>query len=283
VKQVSIKAGDTVMEDSSKLCSDDFARIVARIRDLTGIVIQDHRTEMVRARISERVSRLGFKNFPSYLDFLDGPEGHSEQESFCNALTTNLTSFFREHHHFDHFSHELSRLVGANAKKARIWSAGCSTGEEAYSIALLLLRAGVRAAIPDTKVLATDIDSNVLKIAKRSSYRLSKLSELSVCNGRKLVNIEGEEFRFNEDVRDLIAFKSLNLQDSWPMRGKFDVIFCRNVLIYFSAETKANLICRFEKMLKPNGVLYLGHSENLLGDHPKLTNEGPTTYRKLSG
>jgi len=98
-----------------------------------------------------------------------------------------------------------------------------------------------------------------------------------------LVNIEGEEFRFNEDVRDLIAFKSLNLQDSWPMRGKFDVIFCRNVLIYFSAETKANLICRFEKMLKPNGVLYLGHSENLLGDHPKLTNEGPTTYRKLSG
>ena len=267
---------------SLELKSDDFFRIVNRLQKLTGIVIKEHKHVMVQTRISERVKQLGFDGFASYLDFLDLPDGESELENFCNALTTNLTSFFREDHHFLHFSDELARLKTSKSNRFRVWSAGCSTGEEAYSIALILLQKKVKNALPDTKILATDIDTTVLKAAKAARYSLSELDRISNFNDRKIATVDGPEFTFTKEVRELVAFKGLNLQHEWPMKGSFDAIFCRNVLIYFSAETKAKLISRFAQALKPNGILYLGHSERILTDHKQLKAEGKTTYRKLN-
>ncbi len=265
------------------MSDSDFQRIVLRFQKLSGILIPDHKKAMVRTRIVNRVRALGFDNFPTYLDHLERNEGNSEHQNFCNALTTNLTSFFREMHHFDHFSAEVGEMAKLGSERLRIWSAGCSTGEEPYSIALTLLLNGQRSGISDTKILATDIDTDVLELAKKAQYERDLLDQIEGQNIGKMVDeIDSSKFEFHKNVIDLISFKQLNLLQNWPMKGPFDIIFCRNVLIYFSADIKAELINRFARMLRPGGVLYLGHSETVLGDHPLLINEGLTTYRKVA-
>lgn len=236
---------------------------------------------MVQSRILERITSLGFDTFSAYLDYLDGTTDQVEIEHFCNALTTNLTSFFRENHHFDHFSNEVTEMKNAELKKLRVWSAGCSTGEEAYSIASLLYALNVPKKIEDTKILATDIDTDVLAKARAGIYDISDLAQISKRLLKAGVDRNENDFQFAPKIRHLIAFKRLNLLQSWPMKGTFEFIFCRNVMIYFSAETKALLISRFAEMLRPGGVLYLGHSETILGDHPLFQSEGNTIYRKI--
>ena len=269
------------LSSQPQMSQSDFARISSRIENQCGIILQDHKRTMVQTRILDRVSALGLNDFGEYLDYLDEFDRDPEQEEFCNALTTNLTSFFRENHHFEHFNKEVEEVQRTGTDRLRIWSAGCSTGEEPYSIAMSLLRMGTNDYVQNTKVLATDIDSKVLQVARSATYDREDLSQFPTEMTGPAVRCDATKLEFVPKIRELISFKRLNLLEPWPMNGPFDFIFCRNVMIYFSAETKAHLISDFAKILRPGGILYLGHSETILGEHPMLVGEGNTIYRRV--
>jgi len=256
-----------------------FERIAQKVWDVTGIVLQEHKSAMVQSRIVRRLRALEMNDFDVYMNYLEQVDNGGEITHFCNAITTNLTSFFRESHHFDHLRDELAILVSAQTRRVRVWSAGCSTGEEAYCIAMLL-SAGLD-QVADKKILATDLDTRVLQTAREGIYPVAKLQEIDPQYQRFWTRSDNQgAARFTDALRSLITFNQLNLLGNWPFRGPFDFIFCRNVLIYFDAPTKRALIDRYAAMLRPGGVLYLGHSETILESHPELMPEGKTTYRK---
>lgn len=267
------------IQSDPTLTPAQFDRIARMVLSITGIVLKEHKSVMVQSRISRRLRELGFSDFDLYMDFLEGPEGNEEITNFSNAITTNLTSFFRENHHFEHLKNEIGEMAQNGVDRLRIWSAGCSTGEEPHCIAMIL--ADFFEPHADKKILATDIDTKVLEKAKSGIYSKDKLTSIGQHHQAKtFVLPDGESFQFQKNVRAFITFNQLNLMDPWPFRGPFDFIFCRNVLIYFDAQTKANLINRYAEMLKPGGTLYLGHSETILDEHQLLVSEGRTTYRK---
>jgi chemotaxis protein methyltransferase CheR len=206
-----------------------------------------------------------------------------------NAVTTNHTAFFRERHHFDHLGREvMPRLMQERAGRRgriRIWSSACSSGEEAYSIAATCRDAmGARSDL-DFRILATDIDTDILAKAEAGIYPAEQFERLPA-DARAMLKLEGgagrSETRIAEDLRRLISFKRLNLIERWPMSGPFDVIFCRNVFIYFDTQTKASILDRFVALLSPGGFLYLGHSESLPQPHPQLRLIGRTIYERTA-
>lgn len=262
----------------------DFDFIKKQLYTHAGIVLGNHKKEMVYSRLSRRIRQLKLVNFKQYCDYL---ESHSEQElsSFVNALTTNLTSFFRENHHFE-FLKKLAQTQWQQDKnmnrKIRIWSAGCSTGEEPYSIAMTLAES-INLKQWDCKILATDLDSNVLNTAKNAQYDRRKLETSQIPLGLKYFESidEGALLTVKNSIRQLVHVKRLNLlQPSWPMKGLFDVIFCRNVVIYFDLATKNQLIRRYAQYLKPNGYLFMGHSETMSRDVAEFKPLGQTIYQK---
>lgn len=257
-----------------------FREICARIRALTGIVLRDHKRQMVYARLARRLRALGLTDFESYLDHLDRPEGAGEAVELINAITTNLTAFFREPHHFAHLRDRVVRpRMEAGAARFRVWSAGCSTGEEPYSIQMTLAEAGALGRDWDCRVLATDLDSNVLAQAAAGRYPADRIGGIPpALLGRAAIRRPDGGIEMRPEIRAGITFRRLNLIGSWPVRGPFDAIFCRNVLIYFDTETKTDIVGRLAALLAPHGVLYLGHSESLLGDHPALRPCGRTSY-----
>ncbi|RMH52918.1 MAG: chemotaxis protein CheR [Alphaproteobacteria bacterium] len=259
-----------------------FRAIAARIHALTGIVLRDHKRQMVSTRLGRRLRALGLADYDSYLALLDGPQGAAETVELINALTTNLTSFFREAHHFaDLRAAVIAPRIAARAGRLRIWSAGCSTGEEPYSIQMTMLEAGALDRPWDYRLLATDLDSAVLARAEAGVYAADRLAGVppALRAGAFRARPDGS-FEVVPALKAAVRFRRLNLLDPWPFRGPFDAIFCRNVLIYFDAATKAALVDRFAEMLTPDGTLYLGHSESLLGDHPRLRPCGRTIYRR---
>ncbi len=278
----SAATADATQEAS--LSARDFDRVAAKIFELAGIVIEPQKRQMIHARLARRLRATGLDTFSAYLDVVEAGKDAAELQAFINAITTNLTSFFRENHHFDHFRRSvLAPMQTRRAERLRVWSAGCSTGEEPYSIALTLLSA-LNTVPSDYKVLATDLDTGVLEKAKSGLYPKEKAGSALAAYGRYLgADDTGKMIQIGTEPRALITFRQLNLMQAWPMSGVFDVIFCRNVLIYFNPETKADLIDRFAEKLKPGGYLYLGHSESILGEHPKFENEGQTTYRRREG
>lgn len=264
------------------LSPQQFNRIARLAEGLAGIILKEHKQQMINARLSRRIRALKMSSFEEYLSLLEGPKANTEVENFINSVTTNLTSFFREKHHFEHFSTQLLEpLAKSGTKRIRVWSAGCSTGEEPYTIAMTALNAKCWQSSWDFKILATDLDTNVLAHGKAGHYRADK-AEAIPSEMRRWTTRGGDGIDIRQDCKKLITFRQLNLLEQWPMRGPFDAIFCRNVMIYFDADTKANLVQRYANLLAPHGVLYLGHSESLLGTHPLLTREGQTTYRRTS-
>lgn len=247
----------------------DFLRRLSN--EHSGIVVSDDKFDMFYSRLSRRLRVLGFRSFGQYCEHLKTDSG-DEFTQFINAVTTNLTSFFRERHHFDYLRTDLlPGLLRQNAdtRRIRIWSSGCSTGEEPYSLAIT-----VKEAIPealadgwDVRILATDIDSNVLATAQTGVYseeRLNGLNEIVVKRWFKKGAGANEGLaRVDPDLSGLISFRQLNLMQAWPMSGPFDVVMCRNVIIYFDQETKLDLVNRYAEILKPDGKLILGHSESL--------------------
>ncbi len=261
----------------------EFRRVAERAESRLGIELRGHKQHMIRARLSRRLRALGLESFSAYLELLEKPEGVAEEQHFANAITTNLTAFFRESYHFDHFERSiLEREPGR--RRLRVWSAGCSTGEEAYSIAMVVRQATGMSSGWDVRVLATDLDTAVLGEASKGCYPADRLKSVPPrYRTPTFLRIENGRIVPSEEIRSLISFRRLNLIESWPMRGPFDAIFCRNVLIYFSAEIKERIIERFADMLRPGGVLYLGHSESILGANPRLSSEGHTIYRRTGG
>ncbi|BBW90067.1 chemotaxis protein methyltransferase 3 [Pseudoalteromonas sp. PS1M3] len=264
------------------LCTDrDFKDIANLVYNACGIVLGDHKREMVYSRLARRIRALKLNDFKAYLAYLDT---HKDQEfdAFINAITTNLTSFFREVHHFEFIKSELiPNLIKANkdTKRVRIWSAGCSTGEEPYSLAMTLNN-----AFPsnwDVKILATDLDSNVLEKAQKGVYTAANVNGLDATHLKRwfLKSKDGEHYKVKDTLRERISFKRLNLLQDWPMKGPFDLILCRNVVIYFDKETKDHLFKRYANILSDHGYLFLGHSESMGKEHSNYKNLGKTMYQ----
>jgi chemotaxis protein methyltransferase CheR len=266
----------------------DFQYLGKLAYDQAGIVLADSKRNLVYSRLSRRLRSLGLTSFRQYRARLAADS--SEIEGFINAISTNLTKFFREPHHFEHFrTHVAIPYARAVARKPagrlRVWSAGCSTGEEPYSIAAVLNREIRDANHRDVRILATDIDTEVIARGVRGEYPLNSIDEVPKAYRECFQSGRGESdpesIIMGEDLRSLIAFRRLNLMEAWPFSGKFDAIFCRNVMIYFDANTRSMLVGRFVQQLHPGGWLYIGHSESLLGSHDGLELGGRTTYRKV--
>lgn len=264
----------------------DFNRIRQLLKDRSGIDVGAGKRQLVYGRLTRRLRALKLRTFNDYLALVEDAST-DEARSFLNSLTTNVTELFREEHHFELLRERLVPEVTAlGTRRLRIWSAGCSVGDEPYSIALTL------AALPDLaswdiKILATDIDSEVLAQGRQGIYQMERIQKLRP-NMRALfsrgIGSKAGLARAGDRLRDMITFKQLNLLQDWPMSGPFDVIFCRNVIIYFDTSTKENLVRRFTSLLRPGGFLFLGHSESpAAGCTPLLEPAGRTAFvRKAS-
>lgn len=245
-----------------------------------GIVLAEQKRDMVYSRLSRRLRALGLGSFADYCRLIQGPEGETEAGNLVNALTTNLTRFFREQHHFDHLQRELT-LMCAVSRRIRIWSAGCSCGMETYSIAMVLKSVLDSCGARDARILATDIDTSMLDTAMSGVYPGAELDHIPT-RYRAMVATDGMQGSISmaQELKDLISFKRLNLLEHWPMQGKFDAVFCRNVVIYFDKPTQKTLFNRFAEIIKPSGWLYIGHSENLQNVCDRFDLEGRTVYRR---
>ena len=249
-----------------------------------GISLNDTKRQLVCGRLARRMRAMNLSGFDAYCDLIRD-EGSAEIENFINAITTNLTSFFREHHHFECLAQQVVPILlktNAASRRIRIWSAGCSTGEEPYSIAMTMLDALGNNAGWDVKVLATDIDSNVVSTAAAGIYPAHRQQGLGEARLKRWFTTAGGgagNLRVKDEVRSLIRFAPLNLMGQWPFKGPFDVIFCRNVLIYFDQETQGRLFGRYAEVLARHGYLFIGHSETLFGTCTRFDLIGRTTYR----
>lgn len=275
------------VQSDTTLSRDDMALVAKLVYEHAGIVIREHKEAMARGRLARRVKVLGLGSIAEYCAYLRTPNAVDEIPELINAVTTNHTAFFRERHHFDHLRKDvLPRLIQERAGRRgriRIWSAACSSGEEPYSAAAISRDVIGHRSDLDFKILATDIDTDILDRAAAGQYPAEQFERLPA-DLRPLLKLEGQsargEVRIAEDLRRLIAFKRLNLIERWPMKGPFDVIFCRNVFIYFDTPTKAAILDRYVALLQPGGFLYLGHSESLPQPHPQLRLIGRTIYER---
>jgi chemotaxis protein methyltransferase CheR len=267
------------------LQDSDFRQIVKLVMDTAGIVLSEKKRAFVLGRLGRRLRILGLSDFAEYCRLLESPDGDAERHNLINAITTNHTSFFREPHHFDYLTKTilpaLDAARGNRPGRLRIWSAGCSTGEEPYTIAMTLRGYLPSLAGWDVKVLATDLDTNVVAHAAAGAYDAERLESVPASFRKRYVTERPDAQAFmNDELRSLIMFAPLNLLESWPMTGPFDIIFCRNVVIYFDKPTQRRLFDRYANMLKPDGWLFVGHSESLANVTDRFNPVGRTIYRR---
>ncbi len=260
----------------------DFERVRALIHQRAGISLADSKQEMVYSRLARRLRATGIQSFANYLDDLEAGRMDREWESFTNALTTNLTSFFREAHHFPLLHEHLTAARKKDTRPLTIWCSAASTGEEPYSIAMTACEA-FNTLTPPVHIVATDIDTNVLNTASNGVYPMERLDKMSPERLRRFF-LKGKGAhegmaRVRPELRNLVTFKQLNLlADGWPLEGQFDAIFCRNVMIYFDKPTQRKILGRFVPLMKPHALLFAGHSENFLYVSDALRLRGKTVY-----
>lgn len=267
---------------SALLTERDFSTVRHLIAEYAGIKLSAHKRNMVYNRLLRRLRACRVSGFAEYLQLVQA-EGSVEREAFVNALTTNLTAFFREPHHFELLATRAQERAAARGAPLRVWSNACSTGEEAWSIAMVLREAGCAG-----DVLATDIDTEVLQTAHAGIYRAERVATLAPERLRRhflrgtgandgLVSVRPE-------LRALVRFAQVNLQSpAWQVQERFDVVFCRNVVIYFDREFQKQLLARLAGMLVPGGMLVVGHSESFPAAHPGFRSCGRTAYERLPG
>jgi len=267
----------------------DLNEIAAMIYSDAGIALNDSKASLVYSRLSKHIRNLGLSGFRAYCQLVASPEGSAERREMLSHLTTNFTRFFRENHHFEHLRDEVLPGLIQRAKsggRVRIWSAASSDGQEPYSIALTVFQAFPNVLDYDFKILATDIDPKILAIARQGAYDEQALETVSPAIRKqwfKEVEIGGRrKFQVDDRLKRLITYNELNLMAQWPFKGKFDVIFCRNVVIYFDEPTQMRIWTRFADLLPIGGHLYIGHSERVSGDSKNdFDNIGITTYRYI--
>ena len=258
--------------------SRDFERVRALIYKRAGIALADSKQEMVYSRLARRLRATGIRSFEAYLDSLESGADDGEWEAFTNALTTNLTSFFREAHHFP----ILAEHVNGKKEAITVWCAASSTGEEPYSIAMALCEA-LGSSASAAHVIATDIDTNVLNVASAGIYTIDRLDKMAPERAKRFfLKGRGDQaglVRVRPELRQMVTFKQLNLlSDNWPVSGPFDAIFCRNVMIYFDKPTQSRILARFAPLMKPDALLFAGHSENFLYVSDAFKLRGKTVY-----
>lgn len=284
----SRRRADPLIEGDYLFTARNFEQIAETLRAHSGIALTEGKATLVYSRLAKRVRKLGLPDFDAYCALIETPEGAAERNEMLAALTTNVTRFFREPHHFEHLRRSMGPQLIEAAKsgaRVRLWSAACSSGEEPYSIALTLLDICPEIARCDVRILATDIDPNIVARAKAGLYGEDAVAPIAQPMRERWLSVDrsGAEkmWRVKDEARALITFKELNLIGEWPMRGRFDVIFCRNVVIYFEEDTQAFLWRRFKDMLTPDGRLYIGHSERI--DVPGYVSDGLTIYKLAQG
>jgi chemotaxis protein methyltransferase CheR len=265
---------------------EDFNALRQLVKKITGINLADSKRELVYGRVSRRLRVLGLSSFSDYRAVLETRDS-DELSEFCDAMTTNLTSFFREAHHFDYLRDEflLPRAADSHAsRRIRLWSSACSSGEEPYSIAMTVCEALPNWRQWDIKILATDLDSHMLARAQRGVYAADRMTGVSAKRLGQFFRPSSEDggraFEVVQDLADLITFKPINLMHPLPMPGPLDVIFCRNVVIYFDKDTQRDLFARIAVVQRPDDLLFLGHSETLfkVSEHYALI--GKSMYRR---
>ena len=271
---------DTVKEfDFTK---SDFERVRALIYGRAGISLADSKQEMVYSRLARRLRATGIQSFTRYLDELEAGRMGAEWEAFTNALTTNLTSFFRESHHFPLLADHLAALRRTDGAPITIWCSAASTGEEPYSIAMTACEA-FNTLTPPVKIIATDIDTNVLATGANGVYPMERMEKLDQARLKRFF-LRGKGAnegmaRVRPELRQLVSFRQLNLLgEAWALEGQFDVLFCRNVMIYFDKDTQRKILSRFVPLMKPHALLFAGHSENFLYVSDALRLRGKTVY-----
>lgn len=275
---------DTALLREYAFSDEDFEQIRRLVQERIGIHLAPCKRELVYGRISRRLRALGLPGFREYLRRLE--QGDAEElQQFCNAITTNLTAFFREEHHFRFLARELLPALerdNADTRRLRIWSAGCSSGEEAWSIAMVVLETLGALRQWNMRILATDVDTTMLRQARRGLYGGERLEKM---DSERLLrwfepSAEAHGYRVSGELRQLVSFKALNLVAPWPMRGPFDVIFCRNVLMYFQRDTQREIVARMAALQRTGDYLILGHSESLLDVSTQYRLTGQTIYRR---
>ncbi len=280
---------------SLELSDSEFSSIKDLVFSTTGICLGESKRELVKRRFAPRVRELGLGSFGAYVRFVKSNDS-GEMNQFCNAITTNLTSFFRENHHFEFLTSTVIPKIQARAavsgRRLRVWSAGCSTGQEPYCLAITLDSVIRDLSKWDARILATDLDENCLAKARRGIYPLEDFSKTP----KEIVAKYFSELPYDKSdvfakpsvqakaaIRNQIVFNKLNLMHkAWPMKGKFDVIMCRNVFIYFDKPTQRALVERFGKLQESGSYLFLGHSE-VVQDPQEIGYRlvGKTTYERL--
>jgi chemotaxis protein methyltransferase CheR len=286
------KGEERMVEGEFVFTIGDFRAIAAMLHGDAGISLPESKATLVYSRLAKRLRLLGLDSFRDYCALVAGHDGADERVRMLAALTTNVTRFFREPHHFEHLKSQVLPPLLEAAKKGgrvRIWSAACSSGQEPYSIALTVLSLIPEAGRYDIKILASDIDPNMVVEGRRGVYDASALEPVPASMRdrwfQSLPKSSGDtRFEVRQELKDLITFRELNLIGDWPMRGHFEAIFCRNVVIYFNDETQAKVWSRFVPLLSPNATLYIGHSERVTGPAASsLKPTGITTYTRSTG
>jgi chemotaxis protein methyltransferase CheR len=274
---------------SIQLSERDFRKVRGIVHELTGISLNEGKRELVVARLSKRIRQLGLRSVGDYLDYVREEKTQHELITMLDALSTNLTSFWRESQHFDHVVKEIlprivERAKPTDSRKIRVWSAGCSSGEEPYGLAMLMLHHLDQPSRYDIKILGTDLSTKVLAIAKTGIYSAERVKPIPPEIRKRFIverkSLLGKEYIVSDEVRTRVKFARLNLMESWPMRGPLDFIFCRNVMIYFEKSTQARLVKKFYELLRPGGTLFIGHSESLTGIEHMFHYVRPTVYEK---
>ena len=261
----------------------DFLRKLSNAK--TGIIVTDDKFDMFYSRLSRRVRALGLNTFAEYCRYVDDPQNKAEVIELINAVTTNLTSFFRENHHFEYLKSDVVPTVMKSRhddRELRIWSSGCSTGEEPYSLAMTLKETPMPGW--NASILATDIDSNVVATAKRGVYRYDGVKALPPARVKRwFMKGKGAQegmVRVRKELQQIIEYGHINLMERWSV-PPMDVIFCRNVIIYFDKETKIKLINKYADALNVGGYLFIGHSESLYRLTDRFELIGNTVYKKV--
>ena len=269
-----------------ELSEEDFQHIRRLVHQRLGIALADSKRELVYGRLCRRLRALQLRTFRSYLQRVDCDIA-GELQHFCNAITTHLTAFFRERHHFEFLAQQLLPALAHGhgvGRRLRVWCAGCSSGEEPYSIAMVLLENLRHLRDWDIRILATDADTDVLRHARAGHYSREQLAKVEPERVRRwfLPAPDARHFTVREQLRQLVRFRILNLVDRWPMQGPIDVIFCRNVMIYFDRETQRQIVARMAALQRPGDHLILGHSESLLQVSQQYQLLRDTIHRRLA-
>jgi chemotaxis protein methyltransferase CheR len=265
-----------------KLNLKQFRAVQQLVYQVAGINLNNGKEGLVKARLMKRLRALHLSDFDQYFNYLESDGNGDETAQMVDALTTNRTYFFRESEHYDYLRNVV--LPGLDSECIRVWSTGCSSGEEPYSLAITLMEANPRLDRRDVKILATDISRRMIEKARRATYGAEQIDKVPFPLIHKYFEYcaEHSKYTVRSDARNLVHFARLNLMDDWPMTGQFDVIFCRNVMIYFDRPTQKALIQRLWSVLKEGGHLMIGHSESLLPLTQSFKYIKPAVYRRIS-